>query len=188
MSIKRTIDLFLVVLLILIFFIPIIIISLLLKLLTRSPILFWSKRVGVDGKIFLMPKFTTMTSNTPVVATHLIKNPNNFVTPIGSFLRKSSLDELPQLWSIFIGHMSFVGPRPALYNQYDLINLRIKNGIDKLTPGLTGWAQINGRDNLDIISKVNFDIYYLKNKSIWFDLFIIFLTPFKVFRCRNISH
>jgi O-antigen biosynthesis protein WbqP len=148
----------------------------------------WSIRVGKDNVLFKMPKFRTMHLNTPVVATHLLKNPSQYLTSIGLFLRKTSLDEIPQLWSILIGDMSFVGPRPALYNQYDLIKLRTSRGIHKLTPGLTGWAQVNGRDNLSISKKVNFDEEYLKKKSIDFDLKILCLTFIKIIRREGIQH
>jgi O-antigen biosynthesis protein WbqP len=146
------------------------------KLTSKGPILYWSDRVGMDNRIFKMPKFRTMRIDTPPVATHLLTNPDAYLTPIGSFLRKFSLDELPQLWSILKGHMSFIGPRPALFNQDDLIELRTNKGIHKLVPGITGWAQINGRDDIPIPLKVKYDEYYMKNKSFFLDLKILWLT------------
>jgi len=153
-----------------------------------GPILYWSNRVGRHNRIFHMPKFRTMRIDTPAVATHLLENPNQWLTPIGGFLRKTSLDELPQLWSILKGDMSFVGPRPALFNQDDLIHLRTQKDIHTLTPGLTGWAQINGRDELPIPVKVDYDEYYLLNRSLWFDIKIIFLTFIKVLRKEGVQH
>jgi len=150
--------------------------------------LYWSDRVGKGNTIFKMPKFRTMKVNTPAVATHLLDDPDRFLTPIGKFLRKSSLDELPQLLSIIKGDMSFVGPRPALFNQDDLVELRTKKGIHVLTPGLTGWAQINGRDDIPIPLKVEFDEYYLKNMSFFFDFKILLMTFIKVIRKENVSH
>ncbi len=157
-------------------------------LTSPGPVLYWSDRVGRNNSIFKMPKFRTMMTDTPAVATHLLTDPDRYLTPAGKFLRKSSLDELPQLWNILRGEMSFVGPRPALYNQDDLIALRTQKGIDKLTPGLTGWAQINGRDELPIPVKVEFDEYYLKHRSFLFDLRILFLTALKVVRREGIKH
>jgi O-antigen biosynthesis protein WbqP len=150
--------------------------------------MYWSNRVGRNNKLFSMPKFRTMKVNTPAVATHLLKNPDHYLTPVGSFLRKTSLDELPQLWSIIKGDMSFVGPRPALFNQEDLIALRTQSGVSQLLPGLTGWAQINGRDELPIIEKVKLDIEYLHKKSVSFDFKILFLTFVKVLRKEGIQH
>ena len=158
------------------------------KLTSPGPTLYWSDRVGKDNLIFKMPKFRTMRTDTPAVATHLLGNPDQWLTPIGKFLRKSSLDELPQLWSIINGDMSIVGPRPALFNQYDLIALRTEKGVHKLTPGLTGWAQINGRDELPIPVKVAFDEYYLNQRSFLLDLRIIFLTFVKVIRSEGVTH
>lgn len=157
---------------------------------TSSPgsILYWSDRVGRNNQIFKMPKFRSMRTDTPAVATHLLENPDAWLTPIGSFLRKSSLDELPQLWSILKGDMSFVGPRPALFNQDDLIALRIEAGVHELVPGLTGWAQVNGRDELRIPDKVKLDIEYLQRRSIAFDLWILWLTLLKVLRRDGVSH
>jgi O-antigen biosynthesis protein WbqP len=150
--------------------------------------LYWSDRVGVGNTIFKMPKFRTMRIDTPAVATHLMQNPDEYLTPIGPFLRKSSLDELPQIWSVMKGDMSFVGPRPALFNQSDLIDLRTKKGVHRLVPGITGWAQINGRDDIPIPKKVEYDEYYLKNRSTIFDLKILLLTFFKVTSAENVSH
>jgi O-antigen biosynthesis protein WbqP len=158
------------------------------RLTSQGPVLYWSARIGRNNKIFKMPKFRSMRIDTPAVATHLLSNPDSYLTPIGSFLRKSSLDELPQLWSILKGDMSFVGPRPALFNQQDLIDLRTKAGVHELLPGLTGWAQINGRDELPIPDKVKLDIEYLHEQSIWFDIKIIFLTALKVLKRDNITH
>ncbi len=160
----------------------------LVKLTSPGPAIYWSDRVGRNNKIFKMPKFRTMRIDTPAVATHLLQNPAQFLTPIGSFLRKSSLDELPQLWSILKGDMSFVGPRPALYNQDDLIQLRTEHGVHALQPGLTGWAQINGRDELPIPEKVKLDVEYLHQRSFWLDLKILFMTFFKVLRKDGIVH
>ena len=157
-------------------------------LTSAGPVLYWSDRVGKRNKIFKMPKFRSMCINTPAVATHLLPDAKQYLTPIGSFLRKSSLDELPQLWSILKGEMSFVGPRPALFNQDDLVALRTKYGVDELLPGLTGWAQINGRDELPIPVKVQLDVEYMNKQSFLFDLKIIFLTFLKVLRRDGIQH
>jgi O-antigen biosynthesis protein WbqP len=167
---------------------PIVLVALSVRLTSKGPALYWSDRVGRNNKIFKMPKFRSMRVGTPAVATHLLSNPDVYLTPIGSFLRKSSLDELPQLWSILAGDMSFVGPRPALFNQQDLIELRTKAGVHELLPGLTGWAQINGRDELPIPKKVALDIEYLHRKSLFFDIKIIFLTAWKVVRRDNVTH
>ena len=185
---KRIIDVIFSLLASVILFLPILLVFLLVKLSSRGPALYWSERVGGSNRVFKMPKFRTMQVNTPPVATHLLKNPEQFLTPVGSFLRKSSLDELPQLWSILKGDMSFVGPRPALFNQYDLIELRTKHGVEKLTPGLTGWAQINGRDELPISEKVKLDVEYLNNQSLVMDLRIIFMTFLKVVRREGVQH
>jgi O-antigen biosynthesis protein WbqP len=158
------------------------------ELADEVAVLYWSDRVGMNNKVFKMPKFCTMRIGTPPVATHLLRNPDVYLTSIGSFLRKFSLDELPQLWSILKGHMSFIGPRPALFNQDDLIELRTNKGIHKLVPGITGWAQVNGRDDIPIPIKVGYDEYYLKNRSFFFDLKILFLTFLKVSRAENVSH
>lgn len=167
---------------------PIVLIALAIRLSSPGPILYWSDRVGRHNKIFRMPKFRSMQIGTPAVATHLLANPVDYLTPIGSFLRKSSLDELPQLWSILVGDMSFVGPRPALFNQDDLIGLRTNAGIHELVPGLTGWAQVNGRDELPIPDKVKLDVEYLQRRSMGFDLLILWLTLLKVLRRDGVSH
>lgn len=158
------------------------------KLTSPGPALYWSDRVGRHNRIFKMPKFRSMRVGTPAVATHLLNDPKAYLTPIGSFLRKSSLDELPQLWSILVGDMSFVGPRPALFNQDDLIALRTENGVHDLLPGLTGWAQVNGRDELPIPQKVALDVDYLRTRSLWFDIRILWLTFIKVVRRDGVSH
>lgn len=167
---------------------PITIVAAMVRCTSTGPVLYWSDRVGRDNKIFKMPKFRTMRVDTPAVATHLLQNPDQFLTPVGSFLRKSSLDELPQLWSILIGDMSFVGPRPALFNQDDLIRLRTEYGVHHLLPGLTGWAQINGRDELPIPEKVKLDVEYMQQQSFGIDVKIIVLTFFKVLRREGIIH
>jgi len=188
MDLKRAVDFFLAVIASMILFVPILIVALCVRLTSPGPILYWSRRVGRFNRVFLMPKFRSMRVDTPTVATHLLENPDRFLTPIGSFLRKSSLDELPQLWCILGGRMSFVGPRPALYNQDDLIELRTAHGVDQLLPGLTGWAQINGRDELPVPEKVKFDVEYLKRRSFGFDMRILFLTAGKVIRRKGIRH
>jgi len=185
---KRGFDLLLSVLAAGIFLLPLLLVALAVRLSSPGPVLYWSDRVGRNNKIFRMPKFRSMQVGTPAVATHLLNNPALWLTPIGSFLRRSSLDELPQLLSIIKGDMSFVGPRPALFNQHDLIELRTQAGIHQLLPGLTGWAQINGRDELPIADKVALDVVYLKKKSIFFDCKIIFLTALRVLRRDNVSH
>lgn len=185
---KRGFDLLLAALVGFVFLLPVLIIALMIKLTSRGPVLFWSARVGRGNRIFQMPKFRSMQVGTPAVATHLLDNPQNHLTPIGSFLRKSSLDELPQLWSIIKGDMSFVGPRPALFNQDDLIALRTQYGVDQLLPGLTGWAQVNGRDELPISQKVTMDVEYMRRQSLWFDLKIILLTILKVIKRESIAH
>ena len=169
-------------------FAPIALVALLVKLTSKGPILYWSNRVGRHNRLFSMPKFRSMRVGTPAVATHLLTNPIAHLTPIGGFLRKSSLVELPQLWSILKGDMSFVGPRPALFNQDDLIQLRTQCGVDKLSPGLTGWAQINGRDELPIPEKVRLDEEYVRRRSFWFDLRILWLTVIKVVRRDGVAH
>lgn len=168
--------------------IPMLLTALLVKLTSPGPVLYWSDRVGRNNAIFKMPKFRTMRTDTPAVATHLLGDPDQWLTPIGKFLRKASLDELPQLWSILIGDMSIVGPRPALYNQDDLIALRTEKRVHHLIPGLTGWAQINGRDELPIPVKVAFDAWYLDHRSFWLDLKIIVMTFVKVLRKDGVSH
>ena len=185
---KRIFDLLLAAFASCLLWLPVLLVSLMVRLTSKGPILYWSDRVGKNNTIFKMPKFRSMQIGTPAVATHLLSNPDSYLTPIGSFLRKSSLDELPQLLSIIKGDMSFVGPRPALFNQHDLIDLRTRNGVHTLLPGLTGWAQINGRDELPIPDKVALDIEYLKKKSLVFDVKIIFLTAFKVLRRDNVTH
>ncbi len=185
---KRFFDLILAHIVGVILFIPFLILSVSVKLTSKGDILFWSDRVGINNKIFRMPKFRSMKIDTPAVATHLLPDPDNAITKIGGFLRKTSLDELPQLWCIIKGDMSFVGPRPALFNQDDLISLRTEKGIHKLTPGLTGWAQINGRDELPIPQKVQYDLEYLEQQSFFFDLKIIWLTFLKVVKRDGVSH
>jgi len=185
---KRVIDLCLVLIMIVVLAIPIILVAIAIKLTSSGPVLYWSDRVGRNNSIFRMPKFRSMRTGAPVVATHLLKNPETHFTPIGSFLRRSSLDELPQLWSILIGKMSFVGPRPALFNQDDLIALRTQFGVQKLVPGLTGWAQINGRDELPLVEKVKLDVEYLRRQSLGFDLLILWMTFVKVLRRDGVSH
>lgn len=168
--------------------VPILIVALAVRLTSAGPVLYWSDRVGRQNRIFRMPKFRSMRIDTPAVATHLLDNPAQWLTPIGSFLRKSSLDELPQLWSILKGDMSFVGPRPALFNQHDLIGLRTQCGVHALVPGLTGWAQVNGRDELPVSDKVRLDADYLRRRSLWFDLRILWLTALKVLTKDGVSH
>jgi O-antigen biosynthesis protein WbqP len=185
---KRLIDLCLALLAGLIFALPFLCVAASVKLTSAGPILYWSERIGRNNKIFKMPKFRSMRVDTPAVATHLLPDPAQFLTPTGGLLRKSSLDELPQLWSILKGDMSFVGPRPALFNQDDLIALRTQFGVDKLLPGLTGWAQINGRDELPIPDKVKLDVEYLQNQSLLFDAKILFLTVVKVLRRDGVQH
>jgi O-antigen biosynthesis protein WbqP len=185
---KRIIDLLLASLAGCVLFIPVLLVAALVRLTSKGPVLYWSDRVGCNNTIFKMPKFRSMQMGTPAVATHLLSNPDAYLTPIGSFLRKSSLDELPQLWSIIKGDMSFVGPRPALFNQHDLIALRTQNGVDVLLPGLTGWAQVNGRDELPIPEKVKFDVEYLQRQSVWYDMRILWMTLLKVLRRDGVSH
>jgi O-antigen biosynthesis protein WbqP len=185
---KRICDLLLALLAICVLAVPMIFIAICVRFTSPGPILYWSKRFGKDNILFSMPKFRTMKVSTPEVATHMLANPNFYLTPIGSMLRKSSLDELPQLWSILNGDMSFIGPRPALFNQIDLVQLRAQNGVDSLVPGLTGWAQINGRDELDIQTKVVLDREYLERKSFIFDLKILAMTFVKVIFRHSVSH
>ncbi len=185
---KRILDLLCSLLALIVLALPILLISIAVKLSSKGPVLYWSDRVGRHNKIFRMPKFRSMLVGTPAVATHLLTNPSAFLTPIGSFLRKTSLDELPQLWSILKGDMSLVGPRPALFNQYDLISLRTEKGIHVLAPGLTGWAQINGRDEIPIEQKVAFDAQYLAKQSFFFDIRILWLTVLKVIHRDGVSH
>ena len=186
--IKRVLDLLISVALAVILLIPFFFVALLVKVTSQGPILYWSQRIGLNNKVFMMPKFRSMKVGAPVVATHLLRNPDDHLTPIGRFLRISSLDELPQLFCVFLGQMSLVGPRPALFNQYDLIALRTEANVHQLLPGVTGWAQVNGRDELDLTHKVEFDKEYLENKSILFDLKVLVLTVFKVLGRKNITH
>lgn len=185
---KLIFDLTAAVLLLVLLSVPLAIIAVMVKLTSPGPVLYWSDRVGINNSIFRMPKFRTMRVDTPAVATHLMKNPGKYLTSIGFFLRKFSLDELPQLYSILKGDISFVGPRPALYNQDDLIKLRTEKGIHKIIPGITGWAQVNGRDELPIPIKVEFDEYYLKNRSFLFDFKILLKTIVKVVKREGVVH
>ncbi len=188
MYVKRVFDLLLVLVASLILLIPVVLVALLVRLTSTGPALYWSDRVGRNNKIFKMPKFRSMRVGTPAVATHLLTDAQSHLTPVGNFLRKSSLDELPQLWSIIRGDMSFVGPRPALFNQQDLIALRTQYGVEKILPGLTGWAQVNGRDELPIPEKVKLDVQYMQRQSLPLDVKIIFLTFLKVIRRDGITH
>lgn len=185
---KRFFDFILALMALMILLIPMLGIGIFIRLTTRSKALYWSRRVGKNNHLFLMPKFRTMRPDTPQVATHLLDNPGEWLTPVGRFLRAHSLDELPQLWNILKGDMSFVGPRPALFNQEDLMKLRTEKGVHAIVPGLTGWAQINGRDHLSIPEKVGFDEEYLKNQSLIFDVQILFRTFFKVAKKEGIQH
>ena len=185
---KRIFDLLLAVVAAFILAIPVVLVAAAVRLTSAGPALYWSDRVGRHNKIFRMPKFRSMRTGTPAVATHLLADPGAYLTPIGSFLRKSSLDELPQLWSILVGDMSFVGPRPALFNQQDLIELRTQQGVHELVPGLTGWAQVNGRDEIPIPDKVKLDAAYLRDQSIALDIRILWMTFIKVVSRANVSH
>lgn len=185
---KRTFDLLLAIPIFLGTLLPLLLVALAVKISSRGPVLYWSTRIGRDNQPFRMPKFRSMRVDTPVVATHLLQDPEAWLTPIGRFLRRSSLDELPQLWCILRGDMSFVGPRPALYNQDDLIALRTARGVHRLVPGLTGWAQVNGRDELPVPVKVEFDAWYLEHQSLSLDLRILMLTARKVLRADGVSH
>ncbi len=185
---KRILDLVLALCAATVFLAPIVLITVLVRLTSVGPALYWSDRVGRNNKIFRMPKFRSMRIGTPAIATHLLPDPDLYVTPIGRLLRKTSLDELPQLWSILKGDMSFVGPRPALFNQADLIKLRTQCGVHELVPGLTGWAQVTGRDELPIPQKVERDVEYLRRKSFWFDLRIMWMTVIQVLRRDGVSH
>jgi len=185
---KRAFDLLLCMLALAFLFIPLLLIYLAVKVTSTGPAIYWSQRVGRYNQLFNMPKFRSMRVDTPAVATHLLADPINYLTPIGSFLRKSSLDELPQLWSILKGDMSFVGPRPALFNQDDLIALRTEAQVHLLTPGLTGWAQVNGRDELPIPDKVKLDVEYMHRQSLGFDIYILWLTCLKVIKRDGVSH
>jgi O-antigen biosynthesis protein WbqP len=186
--VKRLFDLALGLLAAIVLLVPIAVVAVLVRLTSPGPALYWSDRVGRHNKIFKMPKFRSMRVGTPALATHLLADPKSVLTPIGSFIRKSSLDELPQLWSILVGDMSFVGPRPALFNQHDLIELRTQKGVHTLVPGLTGWAQVNGRDELPILQKVALDAEYLQRQSLWFDIKILWRTFLKVVRRDGVSH
>ena len=186
--IKRIFDIVLAFILTVLLSIPLLVVGVLIKITSKGPVIFWTDRVGVNNKIFKMAKFRTMILDAPQLATHLMKDHENYLTPIGKFLRKYSLDEIPQLFNILMGDMTFVGPRPALFNQYDLIGLRTKKNIQILTPGVTGWAQVNGRDNLPIPVKVEFDEYYLKNRSLLLDLKIVAMTLIKAFRGEDVQH
>ena len=185
---KRLFDLTVALIAVLFLALPIFIVALAVRLTSPGPVLYWSDRVGRNNRIFKMPKFRSMRIDTPAVATHLLENPEQWLTPIGSLLRKSSLDELPQLWSILKGDMSFVGPRPALFNQEDLIALRTQKGVHELVPGLTGWAQVNGRDEIPIFQKVQLDAEYLQQRSFFFDLKILWMTALKVIARDGVSH
>ena len=185
---KRSLDMLLALWASLLLALPLLLVALAVRLTSPGPALYWSDRVGRHNRIFKMPKFRSMRIGTPAVATHLLVNPDAHLTPIGSFLRRSSLDELPQLWSILVGDMSFVGPRPALFNQDDLVALRTAAGVHVLPPGLTGWAQINGRDELPIPEKVKLDVEYLQRRSLWFDIRILWLTFVKVLQRDGVSH
>ena len=185
---KRLFDFLLALIISIILMVPLILVAIAVRLTSKGGVLHWSDRVGKDNIIYEMPKFRSMRIDTPAVATHLLENPEIFLTPIGGFIRKTSIDELTQLFSIIKGDMSFVGPRPALFNQVDLIALRKEKGVDKLLPGATGWAQVNGRDNLSISEKVDYDVEYLNHQSFWFDLKILWATLLKVISQDNVSH
>ncbi len=185
---KRVFDILLTLLLLPFFLIPMIIVGILVKATSKGPVLYWSDRIGKNNVIYSMPKFRSMRVDTPDVATHLLENPSSYLSSIGGFLRSSSLDELPQLFSIIKGDMSFVGPRPALYNQDDLIVLRSESGVEKLLPGVTGWAQINGRDEVSIPEKVRLDVEYMHHQSLWFDIKILYITFLKVVKRTGVTH
>jgi len=187
-DVKRLFDLVLALCAVLILFLPVVLVAFAVRLTSVGPVLFRTQRVGKGNKLFTMYKFRTMRIETPQVATHLLKEPDQFLTPIGKFLRRTSLDELPQLINVLRGEMSLVGPRPALFNQDDLVALRTARGVDALTPGVTGWAQVNGRDELPIPEKVKLDEWYLKNRSLWLDLKIVGMTVFKVIRKDGVAH
>jgi O-antigen biosynthesis protein WbqP len=186
--VKRVFDLILAIFLFLVLLIPLVLIAILIVTTSKGLVLYWSDRVGKNNKTFKMPKFRSMLSETPAVATNLLDNPDSYLSPIGGFLRASSLDELPQLFSVIKGDMSFVGPRPALFNQDDLITLRTQKGVDKILPGITGWAQVNGRDELSILDKVALDLEYLNRQSFWFDIKILCITFLKVLNRNGVSH
>ena len=185
---KQIFDLLLAIAVLLLLIIPMLLISISIRLSSKGPVLYWSDRIGKNNKIFKMPKFRSMLTDTPAVATHLLDNPDSYLSPIGGFLRSTSLDELPQLFSVLKGDMSFVGPRPALYNQDGLIILRTDKGVEKLLPGVTGWAQVNGRDELSIPDKVAMDVEYLNRQSFWFDIKILWMTFLRVVNRDGVSH
>jgi len=185
---KRLFDLFAGIILLVVLSIPMILATVAVRLTSKGSALYWSDRVGKDNEVFKMPKFRSMLIDTPAVASHLLGNPSVYLSPIGGFLRRSSLDELPQLFSVLKGDMSFVGPRPALFNQDDLIALRSEKGVDKVLPGITGWAQVNGRDELSIPDKVALDVEYIQRQSFWFDMRILWMTFLKVFKRDGVSH
>ena len=185
---KRIFDFLLAIATTILLVIPIILTVIAVRITSKGSVLYWSDRIGRNNEIFKMPKFRSMRIDTPAVATHLLDNPDYYLSPIGGFFRRSSLDELPQLFSVLKGDMSFVGPRPALFNQEDLIALRTTNGVDKLLPGITGWAQVNGRDELSIADKVALDVEYLKRQSFWFDIKILWMTFLKVIKRDGVSH
>jgi O-antigen biosynthesis protein WbqP len=185
---KRALDIVLAAGALTVFALPMAVVAIAVRVTSKGPAIYWSDRVGRDNVLFRMPKFRSMRIETPAVATHLLTDTSAWLTPIGGLLRKSSLDELPQLWSILVGDMSVVGPRPALFNQDDLIALRTEHGVHRLRPGLTGWAQVNGRDELPIPDKVRLDVHYLQNRSLAMDLRTIWMTVDKVVRARDISH
>jgi len=185
---KLLFDIFLGFILLVLLVIPTLLIVIAVRFTSKGPSLYWSNRIGKDNKIFKMPKFRSMLADTPAVATHLLDNPDSYLSPIGGFLRRTSLDEIPQLFSVLKGDMSFVGPRPALFNQEDLIALRTANGVDKLLPGITGWAQVNGRDELSISDKVVLDVEYMHRQSFWFDMRILWMTFLKVIKRDGVSH
>ena len=186
--VKRIFDLVVVVLLLTLLVIPMLLIASVVRVTSEGSVLYWSDRIGQSNVIFRMPKFRTMRLDTPAVATHLMSDPDAFLSSIGGFLRRTSMDELPQLFSIFKGDMSFVGPRPALFNQDDLVGSRTEKGVNQLKPGLTGWAQVNGRDELPIPEKVALDVEYMERQSFWFDLKILWMTFLKVVRRVGVSH
>ena len=185
---KRIFDLLMCISILVLLAIPMLLISIAVRLSSKGSVLYWSNRMGKNNEIFKMPKFRSMLIDTPDIATHLLKTPDSYLSPIGGFLRSTSLDEFPQLFSILKGDMSFIGPRPALHNQDDLIALRTQMGIDKLVPGITGWAQVNGRDKISITEKVQLDVEYLNRQSFWFDMKILWMTVLKVIRRDGVSH
>jgi O-antigen biosynthesis protein WbqP len=185
---KRFFDLLLSISILVLLLAPMLLIAIAVRLTSKGPSLYWSERVGKNNKNFKMPKFRSMFTGTHAVATHLLDNPDSYLSPIGGFLRSTSLDELPQLFSVLKGNMSFVGPRPALYNQDDLIAIRTEKGVDKLLPGISGWAQVNGRDELSIPDKVALDVEYLNRQSFWFDMKILWMTFLKVLKRNGVSH